>query len=124
MNLSRAARAAVSVQVARYRLALIVGQLGVHRFAVGRGVERRAAVVAIFHREAVMKLKQLYSGYQQNKDLISVGAYQRGSDPKIDKAISMIDEIRGFLCQRINEKVDMQESIEKIEQIMQTATKL
>ena len=32
MNLSRAARAAVSVQVARYRLALIVGQLGVHRF--------------------------------------------------------------------------------------------
>jgi len=70
------------------------------------------------HREAIGHLKYLYSTYQQNKDLISVGAYQKGSDPVIDDAIESMPAIRSFLCQNINEKVEMNESIDELRQMM------
>ncbi len=70
------------------------------------------------HREAISQLKYLYSSYQQNKDLITVGAYQKGSDPVIDDAINSMPEIRSFLCQNINEKVEMDESIDELRQMM------
>lgn len=71
------------------------------------------------HREAISQLKQLYATYQQNKDLITVGAYQKGSDPLIDDAIEMMPEIRSFLCQQINEEVHMQQSVDELRQMMQ-----
>ncbi|WP_425456744.1 flagellar protein export ATPase FliI [Aliikangiella coralliicola] len=70
------------------------------------------------HRDAISQLKFLYSTYQQNKDLISVGAYQKGSDPLIDEAIEMMPEIRAFLCQKINEEVHIQASVEELQQMM------
>ena len=70
------------------------------------------------HREAISQLKFLYSTYQQNKDLISVGAYQKGSDPTIDDAINSISGIRGFLCQNMDEQVDMKESIDELSHMM------
>ncbi len=70
------------------------------------------------HRDAISHLKHLYSTYQQNKDLITVGAYQKGTDPLIDDAIDMMPTIRSFLCQNINEEVHMQESIDTLEQMM------
>lgn len=70
------------------------------------------------HRDAISQLKFLYSTYNQNKDLITVGAYQKGSDPLIDQSIEMMPAIREFLCQNINEKVVMQESIDNLQQMM------
>ena len=70
------------------------------------------------HRDAINQLKYLYSSYQQNKDLITVGAYQKGSDPVIDDAIDSMPEIRSFLCQNINEKVRMSESVDRLREMM------
>ena len=70
------------------------------------------------HRDAINQLKYLYSTYQQNKDLITVGAYQKGSDPLVDESIEMMPEIRGFLCQNINEEVHMQDSINDLSEMM------
>ena len=70
------------------------------------------------HRDAIKSLKQLYSSYQQNKDLIAVGAYQKGSDQLIDDAIESMPHIRSFLCQDINEQVDMNESVDELQQMM------
>jgi len=70
------------------------------------------------HREAISQLKYLYSSYQQNKDLITVGAYQKGSDRIIDEAIESMPKIRSFLCQNINEKVEMSESIDELRHMM------
>jgi len=71
------------------------------------------------HRDAISQLKYLYSTYQQSKDLITVGAYQKGSDPMIDQAIDMMPRIRAFLCQNINEEVHMAESVDDLRQMMQ-----
>ncbi len=70
------------------------------------------------HRDAINQLKYLYSSYQQNKDLITVGAYQKGSDSVIDDAIESMPRIRSFLCQNINEQVDMDDSIDNLQEMM------
>jgi len=70
------------------------------------------------HRDAIGQLKYLYSSYQQNRDLITVGAYQKGTDQLIDDAIDSMPRIRSFLCQNLNEKVDMTDSIDELKQMM------
>ena len=56
-------------------------------------------------------LKELYSVYRQNRDLVSIGAYERGSDPKIDQAIQAYEPLRALLRQPHNVKVDMNQSL-------------
>ncbi len=75
-------------------------------------------ITSVEHRKAINQLKALYAHYQQNKDLITIGAYQAGSDPIIDKAIDMMPQIKNFLCQDINQDVHLQESIEFLQQMM------
>ena len=45
------------------------------------------------------KLRRLWSLYQQNVDLIQVGAYEHGSNPELDEAIRLHDRIVNFLRQ-------------------------
>ncbi|TFW30190.1 flagellar protein export ATPase FliI [Massilia arenosa] len=63
------------------------------------------------HQRAARRLKQLYSRYERSRDLISVGAYAPGTDPTLDQAIQLHDQIEHFLCQEITEKVGMLESL-------------
>lgn len=77
------------------------------------------AITGIEHQAAAVALKQLYATYQQNRDLISVGAYQAGSDANIDEAISLMPGINAFLRQGINEKVPFQQSLDGLEQVIQ-----
>lgn len=71
-------------------------------------------IVGASHLQMVRDLRRLYSLYQQNRDLISVGAYQSGSDPRIDKAIEKNPVILEFLQQDMNEAVDMNRSIQEL----------
>ncbi|WP_420477207.1 flagellar protein export ATPase FliI [Noviherbaspirillum sp. ST9] len=63
------------------------------------------------HQKLTRKLKQLYSRYLRNRDLISVGAYSPGSDPVLDEAIAMNPRIEAFLQQGIHERSGIQESL-------------
>ncbi len=66
------------------------------------------------HLQMVRDLRRLYSLYQQNRDLISVGAYQPGSDPRIDNAIEKNPAILDFLQQDMDEAVDMDRSLQEL----------
>jgi flagellum-specific ATP synthase len=63
------------------------------------------------HQQLARNLKQLYSRYLRNRDLISVGAYSAGSDPVLDKAIALNPQIEAFLQQDINERAGISESL-------------
>ncbi|NEX62695.1 flagellar protein export ATPase FliI [Noviherbaspirillum galbum] len=63
------------------------------------------------HQQLARRLKQLYSRYQRNRDLISVGAYSAGSDPVLDQAIALIPRIESFLQQGIQERSGIAESL-------------
>lgn len=56
-------------------------------------------VVSAEHLQNAMAVKQIYSSYQQNRDLISIGAYAKGSDPKVDQAIQLMPLLTRFLQQ-------------------------
>ena len=63
------------------------------------------------HQQLSRQLKQLYSRYQRNRDLISVGAYSAGSDPVLDQAIRLNPVIEKFLQQDITERAGISESL-------------
>jgi len=65
-----------------------------------------------------LRLKQIYSRYQQNKDLIMVGAYARGSDAEVDFAIENMPAIRKFLSQGMNEKSTWKEGMAALDALV------
>jgi len=69
--------------------------------------------------DTINQVKKVYSAYQQNKDLINVGAYEKGSDEELDEAIMMQPYINEFLSQGTTEKVTMQQSVEDLFNLME-----
>ncbi len=63
------------------------------------------------HLAAARRFKQIYATYRQHRDLISVGAYQPGSDAQVDEAIALYPQLVRFLQQGMNEPVSLAESI-------------
>lgn len=66
------------------------------------------------HRTAADHVKQLLAAYQQSEDLISIGAYQRGSNPVVDRAIQFRELILSYLQQGPNELATLEDSISNL----------
>lgn len=64
-------------------------------------------VVTPEHMELSGKIQEIMATYRESEDLINIGAYRAGSNPKIDYTISRINAVNDFLQQGIDEKVDM-----------------
>lgn len=71
-------------------------------------------VVSESHDLQAKSIKRLYSSYQQNKDLINIGAYVKGSDPQIDLAISAVPAINAFLQQSTKQVIDFASTLETV----------
>ncbi|MBA1443415.1 MAG: flagellar protein export ATPase FliI [Gammaproteobacteria bacterium] len=67
------------------------------------------------HQDAARSFKHLYSLYQQNRDLISVGAYEQGRDEQIDIAIAAMPALTEFLRQDMRTPVNLRESLDALE---------
>jgi flagellum-specific ATP synthase len=63
------------------------------------------------------KLKEVLATYRQAEDLINIGAYKAGSNPKIDYAISKIDQVISYHRQAINESVDVDHAVSALQDI-------
>ncbi|MDH5570279.1 MAG: FliI/YscN family ATPase, partial [Gammaproteobacteria bacterium] len=74
-------------------------------------------VVSAEQLKQTHRIKQLYSLYEQNRDLITVGAYQQGSNPQIDEAVALRPEIAQFMQQGINEAVNLPVSQQQLAQL-------
>lgn len=76
-------------------------------------------IVTEDHLEAANKVKELLAVYREAKDLIDVGAYQNGNNPRIDLAIKFIDELNRYLKQSIYEDCLFDNSINDLQEIYQ-----
>jgi len=63
------------------------------------------------HIEYAGKIIEILSEYDRAEDLINIGAYAQGTNQKIDYAISMIDKVKTFLTQGIDDKVTIEETL-------------
>ena len=60
----------------------------------------------------------ILSLYRENKDLIDVGMYQPGSNPRLDVAIEMVPKVNAFLQQRTSDSVTMEGTISQLVEMM------
>jgi flagellum-specific ATP synthase len=67
-------------------------------------------VVSEEHVLGARRIRQVYSSYQRNRDLISIGAYTKGTDPRIDLAINAEPAINAFLQQGMQQVIDFDHS--------------
>ncbi len=65
-------------------------------------------------QQLVSRFRHVYSTYQENRDLVAVGAYQPGSNPQLDEAIALWPAITEFLRQPRNERVDVADSLAQL----------
>ena len=77
-----------------------------------------SAIASPEHKSAAGKMRALLSLYRENKDLIDVGMYQPGSNPRLDIAIEMMPQINAFLQQRTSDIVSMDTTINTMVEMM------
>lgn len=68
------------------------------------------------------KVREIIATYREAEDLINIGAYVKGSNPRIDLAIEKIDKLNDFFKQGIGDRADHESSIKKLAEILETET--
>ena len=76
-------------------------------------------VVTKEHQEFSMKFKDFLATYKSAEDLINIGAYTKGSNPKIDMAIHKYDQMIPYLRQGMLENFDWRASLDELKRIME-----
>jgi len=70
------------------------------------------------HHQNAGELLNLMSVYRKAEDMINIGAYVKGSNQEIDRSIQMMDRINAFLCQDINAKITLSESVQELDSLL------
>jgi flagellum-specific ATP synthase len=76
------------------------------------------SIVSDDHLRTAADIRTLLSLYEQNEDLVAIGAYKEGSNPDLDNAIKKINKINQFLTQDINEAFVYDDIIDQMGQIL------
>jgi flagellum-specific ATP synthase len=76
------------------------------------------AVTTSEHVRMAQKLREILATYHDAEDLINVGAYKTGANPKIDKAIKVIDQVNDFLRQRTEDHSNMSQCLRMLAPIV------
>ncbi|MBA95697.1 flagellar protein export ATPase FliI [bacterium] len=86
---------------------------------VGHSVSRLFPVVSSDdHKKAAGRMREILARYTEAEDLINIGAYVKGSNPKIDDAISNIDAVNDFLKQGTHDTCQFDDNVKKLLSLM------
>jgi flagellum-specific ATP synthase len=72
------------------------------------------AVASLPHQQKAQTLRRLLASYSSSEDLVRIGAYQKGSDSTLDKALTLIPELDQFLMQKPGDAAPLAETIQKL----------
>jgi len=76
-----------------------------------------SAVVSQEHRRAAARMREVLATYEKNKDLILIGAYEKGSEPRVDYALRMLDRVHDFLKQETQERAAMADTADALRRL-------
>jgi flagellum-specific ATP synthase len=92
-------------------------------------IDVEASVSRVMHEivdrsqlELSRKFRQTLSTYEHHRDLIAIGAYQRGTDPRVDAAMALWPRMQKFLAQDIHENVGFKPSVEQLAEVLKGLT--
>jgi flagellum-specific ATP synthase len=68
-------------------------------------------IVAAPHLDLARRFRRVVAAYEAHRDLIAIGAYQRGSDPRVDEAVALWPRIEQYLQQDMRQRFTFDESI-------------
>lgn len=71
-------------------------------------------IVSTAHMESARRFRQIHARYSHNRELIRIGAYQRGNDPEVDAAIDLQPAFEEFLKQDIHESAPLNQSCSEL----------
>ena len=71
------------------------------------------------HQQLASRLRDILSVYQRNADLVNIGAYKPGSNPRLDYALQKIDDINNFLKQDIHAAFSYEDTVAAMKKILQ-----
>lgn len=87
---------------------------------IGGSISRlMAAITDENHKAMASRIRDMQAMYEENADLISIGAYKPGANPRLDLAVSKIDSINSFLKQRTDEYFTYDEVLEGMTRILE-----
>ena len=72
------------------------------------------SIAAPEHKRAAGRIRHMMSVYQDNRDLLSIGAYKSGSNPELDDAIRHIDAINQLLQQEVGNKITFDDTVRQM----------
>jgi flagellum-specific ATP synthase len=74
------------------------------------------------HLQAAMAVRELMAAYREHEDLISIGAYRRGSNKVVDVAVELQDELNRFLRQTVGQSSNIEDARAKLIQLHKQIT--
>ena len=75
-------------------------------------------ITSKYHQRMVNIFKDYLAAYHSAEDLINIGAYVRGSNRRVDRAIELIDRMREYLRQDVDEAVDLESSVRQLREVV------
>jgi flagellum-specific ATP synthase len=75
-------------------------------------------IVSPEHHRQAGKIREILATYREAEDLINIGAYNAGSNARIDHALSKIDAVNSFLRQGMNEAFDLETTLRQLEKLV------
>jgi len=116
---SRTARALFLMVISCCRAVFRPGPLSCYRYrSFSQPGDYRTACAGGLGR--VRRFKLLYSRFQRSRDLISVGAYVRGSDPLLDEAMALYPQLEAFLQQDMHQSESYVDSRSRLAALFNT----
>jgi flagellum-specific ATP synthase len=80
----------------------------------------RSRVTSRDHQSLVTEMTRLLAAYRDAEDLIQIGAYVKGRNPDVDRAIALMPRIRDYLCQERNQDATIEDSVSALSQLLAT----
>jgi len=68
-------------------------------------------------RAAAGQLRETLTTYKEAEDLINIGAYAEGSNPRIDRARRLIEPVRAWLRQGVHERTTLADTVSALEEM-------
>ena len=87
---------------------------------IGASISRLMTdIVSDEHKRLAARIRDVMGVYEKNADLVSIGAYKAGTNPKLDYAISKINKINSFLMQKTDENFTLEETVSIMRKILE-----